>query len=245
MKPTDYPVILQTVEPLKAEQINVFAVATSSARKDTVEIDDTKPSDSKSSSPTTYLTPATESLFLLTRIYDLLSMSPLTDKHGDQLIDRIANMLNQNHHAKQAHAHLSAQLADKNKELSARYAEMQQRLTATVGQLNLLAALVDSYQLIVEHPLHAVFDSCIDQAVNGKGEERHGHGKPFHEQPWRSLADTFGDGFLFGQAAKKLAEAQSLPTPEAQRKERLGAINYIAMGILYLEEKANPADAQP
>ena len=42
------------------------------------------------------------------------------------------------------------------------------------------------------HPLQAVFDRCIEQAASGKGEERHGHGREFYEQPWVELARTHG-----------------------------------------------------
>lgn len=84
------------------------------------------------------------------------------------------------------------------------------------------------------HPLQDVFDQCVAQATEGKGNERHGNGKPFLEQPWVDIADTYGTGFLYGQAAKKLREAMQM-TGEARERELYGAINYVAMGLLHEE----------
>lgn len=82
------------------------------------------------------------------------------------------------------------------------------------------------------HPLQAVFDRCIEQAVSGKGEERHGKGREFYDQPWVEIARAHGVAFLTGQASKKLNEAQSMDL-DAWEREMLGAINYAAMAILY------------
>lgn len=60
------------------------------------------------------------------------------------------------------------------------------------------------------HPLQKVFDEVINQVSKGKGEERHGNGKEFMQQPWRDLCDTYGVGFAFGQCQKKLAESQGM-----------------------------------
>lgn len=82
------------------------------------------------------------------------------------------------------------------------------------------------------HELQQIFDICIDQVSDGKGNERHGNGKPFYTQPWVSLAEDFGAGFLYGQGAKKLREAQNFKG-ERKRQELAVAINYIAMGMLF------------
>lgn len=83
------------------------------------------------------------------------------------------------------------------------------------------------------HPLSNVFDAALSQVTDGKGAERHGQGADFMTQPWVDLARTHGIGFLTGQAAKKLREAQGFDTQEAWEREMLGAINYAAMAILY------------
>jgi|DEB0MinimDraft_3_1074331.scaffolds.fasta_scaffold57224_2 hypothetical protein len=88
------------------------------------------------------------------------------------------------------------------------------------------------------HPLEKIFEEAVEQASDGKGEERHGNGKCFMTQPWVSLADTHGTGFLTGQAQKKIMEA--VKNKEATnylwyKREMLGAINYLAMALLYEE----------
>lgn len=82
------------------------------------------------------------------------------------------------------------------------------------------------------HPLQKVFDDVIAQVANGKGEERHGNGKDFMKQPWYSLAETHGIGFLTGQAGKKLDEAQGM-LDERWKREMLGAIAYMTMAVIY------------
>lgn len=86
------------------------------------------------------------------------------------------------------------------------------------------------------HPLQKVFDEVIEQVSKGKGEERHGNGREFMQQPWKDLCDTYGVGFAFGQAAKKLSESQGM-TGEARKRELLGAIAYLAIGVLYEDIK--------
>ena len=88
------------------------------------------------------------------------------------------------------------------------------------------------------HPLQSVFDQCVEQAATGKGEERHGHGADFMEQPWFDLTKAFGLGGPLFQASKKLRESvQFLGTTDQDRfkKEVLGAINYAAMALIAFE----------
>lgn len=75
-----------------------------------------------------------------------------------------------------------------------------------------------------------------EQAAEGKGAERHGQDKPFHEQPMQRLIDIYGIGFSLGQAAKKMQEAQRMEK-DAAVHELLGAINYIAGTVIYLESE--------
>lgn len=79
-----------------------------------------------------------------------------------------------------------------------------------------------------------VLQRAFDQAARGKGAERHGQGEPFDAQPMQHLCALYGEGFALGQAAKKTQEAQRLPVDAAVR-ELLGAINYIAGAVIYLE----------
>ncbi len=101
------------------------------------------------------------------------------------------------------------------------------------------------------HPLESVFNDAIAQATNGKGEERHGQGIPFLEQKWLRLAESHGIGFLSGQAQKKIEEAMNYyhqfgvkaDTEKAWwEREMLGALNYLAMAILYVRIKEGEYD---
>lgn len=84
-----------------------------------------------------------------------------------------------------------------------------------------------------KHPLEDVFDKCLEQVISGKGNDRHGNGKYFLDQPWRHIADVHGDGFLTGQAQKKLMEAQGFEDKDRWEREMFGVIVYSAMAILY------------
>ena len=83
------------------------------------------------------------------------------------------------------------------------------------------------------HPLQEVFSDALAQATSGKGEQKHGLGKGFYDQQWVDVTKRHGLGFLTGQAVKKTNEAVSIPSLEMWEREMLGAINYLAMAILY------------
>lgn len=172
---------------------------------------------------------------VLLDIYSMCGVAPITDHNGDKLIDRIADLIQQRKNT-------NGGLSEKNKALSAQNAQLQADIAKLRDKNTFLANENDRLNELCSHPLQGIFDDCIDQTTSGKGDERHGQGKPFMKHPWVALADTYGTGFLFGQAAKKLSEAQSLPTPEARLRERIGAINYIAMGILHERINTNPAE---
>lgn len=87
-------------------------------------------------------------------------------------------------------------------------------------------------KLPTQHPLRAIYSAAIDQLTKGKGERHGGDSVPFLEQRWLSLSDAFGGQGLFWQAGKKLEEAMG-KEGEARERELLGALNYLAMGILY------------
>src|SRR5574343_1292678 len=83
------------------------------------------------------------------------------------------------------------------------------------------------------HPLDAAFDDAIEQVTRGKGEQRHGKGAQFWQQPWTRYAENHGIGFLTGQAAKKLDEAQGFLNDQPRwEREMLGVIVYAGMAIL-------------
>lgn len=96
----------------------------------------------------------------------------------------------------------------------------------------------DGFAVTLDAPgyysLAAVLARAFDQASKGKGNERHANALPFDQQPMQATAGKFGVGFLLGQATKKAEESQGMPTDRAVA-ELLGAINYIAGAVIYLE----------
>jgi hypothetical protein len=81
-----------------------------------------------------------------------------------------------------------------------------------------------------------VLRRAFEQASGGKGKERHATDLPFDQQPMQTLASLYGPGFLLGQAAKKSQESQRLPAGR-DVAELLGAINYLAGAVIFLESK--------
>lgn len=91
----------------------------------------------------------------------------------------------------------------------------------------------EGYECLAE-----VLTQAYNQAANGKGKERHAGGQPFDEQPMQVISGLLNstDGMAF-QAIKKIREATGLATTEAQINELLGAINYIAGIIIFIENR--------
>lgn len=96
-------------------------------------------------------------------------------------------------------------------------------------------ALHDVYQSLREtdHPLFEVFGDVVRQVTRGKGARHGGEATPFFEQPWVSIANTAGNGFLVGQAIKKAMEAGGKPDFAAWETELLGAAAYLGMAVLH------------
>ena len=82
-----------------------------------------------------------------------------------------------------------------------------------------------------------VLAKALDQAQNGKGNQRHQVGNaPFSGQPICSLTRIYGLAYPFGQAAKKIHEVGQLERKEAKLAEVLGAINYLAAAYIVISE---------
>lgn len=84
----------------------------------------------------------------------------------------------------------------------------------------------------------SVLQEAFDQVASGKGAQRHAGGQQLLDQPWLAIAKTAGNGFLTGQAIKKLMEASSLLGTEgypssAFERELLGAIAYTAFAVMH------------
>lgn len=85
--------------------------------------------------------------------------------------------------------------------------------------------------------LDDVLARAFKQASEGKGKERHANDLPFHEQPMQQVNRMVGVGFSHGQAIKKIVESQNME-PEKAVHELLGAICYIAGGIITIESRS-------
>lgn len=98
----------------------------------------------------------------------------------------------------------------------------------------------DGFAVTLDAPgyfsLASILKRAFDQASAGKGKERHANALPFDQQPMQTIAGQYGVGFLLGQAAKKAQESQALP-PGRDVAELLGAINYLAGAVIFLESQ--------
>lgn len=93
--------------------------------------------------------------------------------------------------------------------------------------------------------LRDVFASAVEQASGGKGKERHANGAPFVDQPILAITRLLTGhpcGALAFQSIKKTIEAGrlvELKGTDAAVAELMGAMNYIAAMVVYLEEQAS------
>lgn len=85
--------------------------------------------------------------------------------------------------------------------------------------------------------LNNVLRAALRQAQNGKGADRHANGLPFEKQRMQAISHLLGSerGMAY-QVCKKVVEGLDLPTHEMRVKELLGAINYIAGIVIYLQD---------
>lgn len=171
--------------------------------------------------------------------YSLLKLKSEQDVTGDKLLDRVANLVHQN-----KHAHTGHELSEKNKALASQNAELTDKLNKAYGAVRVLQETLMQVDTATDHPLFKIFKQAIDQAQNGKGEERHGQGKPFMQQPWRRLGDVYGSEYFFAKADHKLETATRLVAKELRLTLRLQALNHIAMGLLHEDLTNNPAEAE-
>lgn len=97
---------------------------------------------------------------------------------------------------------------------------------------------------------NAVLEEVSKIVTKGKGIERHGQGCDFNDQPWRIISDNVGDGFVLGQAMKKIMELtvmdpinypleKKYDTLLRWNKEILGAISYLVFAYLYKQEETS------
>lgn len=101
---------------------------------------------------------------------------------------------------------------------------------------------MENAEVVGYEKLQEVLKRAYDQAANGKGKERHSSNNtiPFHEQRMQSISDLIKSpkGMEF-QIIKKITEGLEMEETERTTKELLGAINYIAGIIIFLEKQDN------
>lgn len=106
------------------------------------------------------------------------------------------------------------------------------------------APLADPASVPGYESLEDVLDRAYEQAARGKGHQRHGQGQPFEQQPMQTICDLYGPGFALGQAAKKAQESMRMEREPAVR-ELLGAINYLAGAVIWLEAQEQSNTGEP
>lgn len=76
--------------------------------------------------------------------------------------------------------------------------------------------------------------------AEGKGQQRHGAGRTWNDQPIITISRAYGPGFAAGQAWKKIEEASRMDDGPAVH-ELLGAIGYICAAVQVIEEQGDGA----
>lgn len=86
--------------------------------------------------------------------------------------------------------------------------------------------------------LHNVFRQAHDHAAYDKGAERHANDLPFHEQRMQTISEGLDSplGMAY-QVEKKIKEGLQMADYGACRRELLGALNYLAGIVIFLDKK--------
>lgn len=110
---------------------------------------------------------------------------------------------------------------------------------APMTQADMLKMMDENNALFMGHPDFTPYRATLLRAYNmvasGKGQERHGAGRAWNDQPIMTLGRTHGVGFPLGQAAKKIEESTRMDDEPAVR-EILGAIGYLCAAVQLIEE---------
>lgn len=91
--------------------------------------------------------------------------------------------------------------------------------------------------------LHDVYQDAHHQAAYGKGNERHANDLPFHEQRMQTISQGLNspDGMAY-QVIKKVQEGLQMKDAGARRRELLGALNYLAGIVIFLDDREAGGD---
>lgn len=107
-----------------------------------------------------------------------------------------------------------------------------------VGRLDRKAFPADGYER-----LHDVYRDAHDHAAYDKGKERHANDLPFHEQRMQTISQGLNSpvGMAY-QVIKKLQEGLQMEDAGARRRELLGALNYLAGIVIFLDDQEAGGD---
>ena len=114
-------------------------------------------------------------------------------------------------------------------------------LAQGIKQVRENLGIYDGAEILVSDPgyekLVEVLEKAHNHAARGKGKERHANNLPFERQRMLSITRELNSprGLAY-QAIKKISEGLDLPTHNQTLGELLGAINYIAGMIIFLQE---------
>ena len=106
-----------------------------------------------------------------------------------------------------------------------------------------LKTLSEEASEIFDHPLFHVYMDALQQTMRGKGEQRHGHGTPFIDQPINTITNITGARGPFYQVIKKAQEAidnndRGKFTDEQSYQEILGALVYLgSIAMIYKNDR--------
>lgn len=83
-----------------------------------------------------------------------------------------------------------------------------------------------------------IFRDAHNHAARGKGLERHANDLPFEDQRMLAISRSLDspNGMAY-QVMKKITEGLALPEYYRTRSELLGALNYLAGIVIFLDEK--------
>lgn len=110
-----------------------------------------------------------------------------------------------------------------------------------IGGFGVDPAAPDDFDVPGYDRLRDVLLQAFNQAALGKGKDRHANDLVFEDQPMQTIAADHGIGFITGQARKKTEEALGMlqrGDHSAAVKEILGAMNYLAGAVIYIEDRS-------
>jgi hypothetical protein len=90
------------------------------------------------------------------------------------------------------------------------------------------------FPLLTDEHFRSVLEQICRYVFQEKGVRHHGEATTgFEGQDWVAIARSAGNGFLVGQALKKLMQLKRSENPRDWEKEAIGAASYVIMAIMW------------